>query len=349
MDADRPPSRRQDLARLRQAGRQALAQFGIDRATLRLLRHEHNTTFRVDTDRASFVLRIHRPDGHAPETVASELAWLRALGNDSDLGVPQPVATLSGTPLAIVTNAAGTGSLSAVLLRWQPGRLVDQRLAPRHLCQLATLQAGLQLHAARWSPGSDFVRPHVDTLTSEARAASVGSSPSPAGRRPTTDDAESAIAVVGDLLSTADAAVIDRALGIVWATTDQLQQDPAAQGLIHADLHYENVLFDHGSARAIDFDDCGWGFRLYDLAVTLWELEDRPRYPALRDALLDEYARHLALPEDLELHLRALALLRRMQILMWILESRDHAAFRDNWRQWATDEISGITRAMKTF
>ena len=34
---------------------------------------------------------------------------------------------------------------------------------------------------------------------------------------------------------------------------------------------------------------------------------------------------------------------------MWILESRDHAAFRDNWRQWATDEISGITKAMKTF
>ena len=47
-----------------------------------------------------------------------------------------------------------------------------------------------------------------------------------------------------------------------------------ATGLIHADLHYENFLFHDGVARAIDFDDCGWGFYLYDVAVTLWELEE---------------------------------------------------------------------------
>ena len=86
---------------------------------------------------------------------------------------------------------------------------------------------------------------------------------------------------------------------------------------------------------------------LYDLAVTLWGLEDRERYPELRDALLDEYANHQSLPTNCDRHLNALFILRRVQILMWILESRDHAAFRGDWRDWASDELSGIVTAMR--
>jgi Ser/Thr protein kinase RdoA (MazF antagonist) len=86
---------------------------------------------------------------------------------------------------------------------------------------------------------------------------------------------------------------------------------------------------------------------LYDLAVTLWELEDRDRYPELRDALLDEYSRHLPLPPSTETHLNALFILRRIQILVWILESRHHASFRDHWAEWAGDEINSITVALQ--
>lgn len=101
-----------------------------------------------------------------------------------------------------------------------------------------------------------------------------------------------------------------------------------AFGLIHGDLHYENVLFHRGEACAIDFDDCGWGFHLYDLVVTLSELERRPRYDELHDALLQSYARPCSLPENHATHLQALSLLCREQLLLWILESREHAAFR---------------------
>ena len=62
-----------------------------------------------------------------------------------------------------------------------------------------------------------------------------------------------------------------------------------ADGLIHADLHLGNAIFQGGDVKLIDFDDCGTGPRLYELAVALWELRDRPDYPAYRDALLDGY------------------------------------------------------------
>jgi hypothetical protein len=45
-------------------------------------------------------------------------------------------------------------------------------------------------------------------------------------------------------------------------------------------------------------------------------------------------------------HLDALLVLRRMQILLWIIESREHAAFRDEWRRWARDELDTIATAI---
>jgi Ser/Thr protein kinase RdoA (MazF antagonist) len=164
------------------------------------------------------------------------------------------------------------------------------------------------------------------------------------GDHPTAEDGEHALELVEALVSRVDAATVARTLEVVRATTRELARDESGFGLVHGDLHHENVLFRGREACAIDFDDCGWGFHLYDLAVTLWELERRPRYEELRDALLGAYAERRPLPRDHETHLRALALLRRLQLLLWILESREHAAFRDGWRKWAREELDGIAK-----
>jgi Ser/Thr protein kinase RdoA (MazF antagonist) len=340
-------TRRAEVGRLRRRGQAALAQFGLDRARLRLLRHEHNTTFRVDADGSTFVLRIHRQGVHGPDTIRSELAWLGALTTDTDLGVPEPVTALDGSPVVFVA-ADGPEPLAAVLFRWQPGRFADERLTPRHLRQVAVLQAGLQRHAARWVRPAGFVRPRVDALTTGAKRGSIAPSGDSGGSHPTADDADACLALVDELLSRSDTTVVERALRVVWATTGEIAASPDTSGLIHGDLHYENFLFHDGRARAIDFDDCGWGAYLYDLAVTLWELEGRERFAELRDALLEEYAHHLSLPTNHDDQLNALFLLRRVQILMWILESRHHAAFAD-WDQSARAEVGDIAAALRRF
>jgi Ser/Thr protein kinase RdoA (MazF antagonist) len=340
-------SRRSELAVLRRMARTALQEFGVDRARLRVLRHEHNTTFRVDTDASTFVLRINRPGVHGEETIASEMAWLRALIRDTDLNVPEPVVASTGIAFVPVRESPDHEPRTTVLLRWQDGRFVDAGLTPRHLRQVAVLLAGLQDHAATWVRPDGFVRPRVDALTTAARRRSIAPDDTPAGTWPAADDAAEAIALVGQLLSSVDASVVGRALDLVEATTTELATRPEAAGLIHGDLHYENFLFHDGAARAIDFDDCGWGLHLYDLAVTLWELEEREQYPRLRDAFLEEYARHRPLPPGHDTHLRALFVLRRIQILMWILESRRHSAFREHWTEWAGDEINAITTALQ--
>jgi hypothetical protein len=42
-----------------------------------------------------------------------------------------------------------------------------------------------------------------------------------------------------------------------------------------------------------------------------------------------------------------LFVLRRMQILLWVLQSREQAAFRDTWHAWARNELDAIARALR--
>ena len=200
---------------------------------------------------------------------------------------------------------------------------------------------------ARWLRSA--ARPRVDVLTAAARRASVAGPPEegPRGVHPTPDDEAGALALVARLLGDAARRVLADALRSARRSIAALAVTQSRRGLIHADLHYENVLFRTGTPLAIDFDDCGWGDYLYDLAVPLSELEDRSNYEALRDALLAGYARQRPLPRGFDDHLRALAILRRVQLIMWILESRDHAAFRDSWRSWARQEVRTLARRIE--
>lgn len=340
-------SRRGQLGRLRRLGRAALVSYGFEDARLILQLHKENTTFRVEARGGPYVLRINRPRVHTPDTIASEVAWLGALRRDTDLDVPEPVAARDGSFVVVASDPGVPEPHMCVLLRWLDGRFVDRRLTPAHLRRVGALQGRLHEHAASWKPPADFIRPRVDTLTDAGKVDSMARSAAVArhGDHPTKEDGDQSMELVEALVSTEDAVLVARALEVVWETTRKLAEI-GTFGLIHGDLHYENFLFHRGEARAIDFDDCGWGFHLYDLAVTLWELEDRPRYDELKEALLEAYAEERPLPDDHEIHLQGLFVLRRMQMLLWVLESREHAAFRHEWQRWAREDLDEIARAL---
>jgi Ser/Thr protein kinase RdoA (MazF antagonist) len=342
-------SQRGQLARLRRLGRTALESYGLEGAVLTPLGYAENATFKVaGPDRAMYVLRVSRPGVHTVGTIASEMAWLEALRRDTGLGVPEPVAAHDGSLVVSASDAAVPERRLCVVLRWFDGRFMNKRLTPAHLAHVGTLTAGLHSHSESWVPPTRFERPRVDVLTDAAKASALPTALAALpGEHPSREDGDRVLGLIEVLGSRRDAALVARALELVRRALAELAETDHF-GLIHADLHRENFLFRGSDAFAIDFDDCGWGFHLYDLAVTLSELRERRRYDALRDAFLGAYAAERSLPAGYETQLPTLFVLRIIQILAWILESRERAAFREHWHRWARDVLDVLATDLRT-
>jgi Ser/Thr protein kinase RdoA (MazF antagonist) len=143
---------------------------------------------------------------------------------------------------------------------------------------------------------------------------------------------------VGDVV-----AEVSRRVGDVVRALGQARE---VFGLIHGDLHQWNYLFHQGAAGAIDFDDCGYGHWLYDLAVTLNVLErDQPHYPALRQSLLAGYRQTRALSAEHENYLNTFMALRSLQNVLASFEERNHPAFRETWQA----HVAGELRRLQAF
>lgn len=273
--------------------------YGLGGSRLRLLSDGENTTFRVDADGGPFVLRVQRSTGspwhpvRTDDMVRSELAWLTALRGDTDLAVPEPVPADGGEPMVSVDGR------TCLLLRWMPGRFLDAGLRPVHLERVGRFTALLHEHAAGFRPPPGFVRHQVAEVSPEVTA--------------------NAVAVVGERDAATVVAVLDRAA----AARDDLGDDRDRYGLVHADLHHENYLFRPGGEPAvIDFDDCGWGHHLYDLAVTVSELQHLPDRERLRAALLRGYRSVRPLPDEQERHLDTFAALRCLLLAITFAEEK---------------------------
>jgi Ser/Thr protein kinase RdoA (MazF antagonist) len=99
---------------------------------------------------------------------------------------------------------------------------------------------------------------------------------------------------------------------------DELGKGPDVYGLIHADLGADaNLLFWRGEPRAIDFDESGFGYWVYDLAVALEHCRENSKYAQFRDALLDGYAENRFLPEEQSQHLKLFTVALDVYLSLW--------------------------------
>jgi len=87
--------------------------------------------------------------------------------------------------------------------------------------------------------------------------------------------------------------------------------------LIHADMHGGNVFWYEDSLSVIDFDDCGFGFPLQDLATALYYLDTPEQDAALRLG----YESIAPVPECSEKEMKMLFLQRRIVLLNYLYET----------------------------
>lgn len=100
-------------------------------------------------------------------------------------------------------------------------------------------------------------------------------------------------------------------------------------GMIHADLVRENILLGD-DIHVLDFDDAGFGWHMYDIAVALYQNRDEPDYPMIERALLAGYRRERGLTEADVATLPLFTLARALALLGWIATRTDSDVAREH-------------------
>jgi len=264
----------QQIDRLTVAARQSLQRFGLPELSLQPVSTYNNTVFKVNgAGGAAYTLRLHRPGHKRIEWIRSEMIWLLAIRQQTPLRVPYPVTSLQGDLVLDVAVEGHDQLYHAVLFRWFDGEFYTPETIPITAVHAAgTLLANLHQFASAYHPPASFVRPRLDWegLFGEESPYNPGE-----GVRIFTDEQKSVFSAVDSR---------------VKSVMEHLGESPDTFGLIHADFLTKNYLFDADGVAVIDFDDCGFGYYLYDLAPGLLQFKFTARYDALREALLTGYS-----------------------------------------------------------
>ncbi|MEM8701631.1 MAG: homoserine kinase [Pseudomonadota bacterium] len=278
-----------------------LAFWGMGTADFRLVAARENRVFKVSDGAEAYALRLHRPGLRSNEELRSELVWMAELGQNG-ISVPHPVASQNGDFLLELNGR------QASMLTWmsgaplgRTGQPLDQPDRMGVFFRLGQQMARMHAVSDRWTPPGWFKRIRWE------RNALVG--PDPLwGRFWENPDLDAA----GQTLLHRFRRVADARL----RELDQLLDT----GLIHADLVRENVMVDGQDLHLIDFDDAGYGYRMFDVATALIKNRREPDYPDLQRAFLEGYATERELEvSTLDLFLA----LRAVSYVGWIIARLD--------------------------
>lgn len=281
----------------------ALAAWGG--GTVRPIKDRENAVFEARlADGRRGALRLHRPGYQSAAAIRSELWWMQAAGR-AGVAVPAPVPTRSGALLHELP-----GGRIATMISWVEGEALGAadvalggpaaRQADRFRA-IGALVARLHDATDRLDLPDGFTRHRWDA------DGFLGETPfwgrfweNPALEPGETETLLAARAVARRLL-------LDFAA------------EGADFGLIHADVLRENVLFTDRGPVLIDFDDCGFGFRIYDLASLASQNETEPNHAELMATAIAGYRGERPLSAAAERLLPVFVMLRRFASCGWIV------------------------------
>ena len=321
------------IRRLRELAVESLCYYGLEGAKLTFLHYQGNVVFRVDTQKTiisegdsevflpgRYLLRVLTISDEP--MIQSEMIWLSALRSEGWLAVPEPVSTLEGNLLVKVYTPGVPRGRVVTLMRWVDGRHLSKGIRPRHAKGIGETMANLHNFSADWDPPEGFLRYEWDWngLFGEACL-----------QEP-----------IEELLKLMPAQYREPFLTVSNQVKDVMQSLGKAKdgfGLIHADMYMENILFKEGQPRVIDFEDCGYGYWLFDIGVVLSQWWGSDNWKAMRDAFLDGYTQSRALPYDQKKHVALFTASVYATSVLWSTSMMKHnPALTEDYERWREED-----------
>ena len=263
---------------------------------IKLINVSENQTYRIDcSDGQTFALRVARPMYHTHAEYNSEIAWIEALRTQTPIRVAKPIAGHDGN---YVQNVHGQ---SALMFEWVEGAEPKIGDDLEHLAtQLGALSARLHDHALHWEKPPLFTRPRWDFDAAF-------------GTKMRWGDWRKGLGVEAHMLP-----LLSRTVNEVECKLAVYGHGPQRFNLIHGDLRLANLLRDGDHITLIDFDDCGFGWLMYDAATLISFHEHEPQAAQMIMQWINAYrTRRVITPED-QSAIHTLIMFRRILLLAWL-------------------------------
>lgn len=285
--------------RLRPLARAALAEYDLQITGLRLISNGWNGVFRVDTRDGPRVIRVSRPiPGAAERSVASEVEFMRALADGTDVAVPPVVRNRAGE---LVTVAAADGvpePRECVVFGWIGGSDLAERRSAASWRKLGELMGTMHAFAGGWTPPPGFEVTDYDSCI-------------PYGEpRVVFEPGRVDLHGLEGLLREATAATDERIRGLA-------RDVPSI--VLHGDLHQWNVKIRRGVLSPFDFEDLLTGAAVLDVATSLFYVYGDDDYPELCAAFRAGYETRAVWPEREPGEMERLMFARSLDLLNAVL------------------------------
>ena len=206
------------------------------------------------------------------------------------------------------------------------GRIMvrDPSTFPDHFRAIGRIAAAIHNQSAAWTVPSGFERHRFDV------DGFVGDEPfwGPFWSVPQLD------AKQRDVMVNARAAVVDE--------LSHLEDSASRFSLIHADLHPHNVVVGQQGLHLIDFDDSGFGWHHYELAVVLYQYRELDQFGEMQAALVDGYRERRVFTDADVAKLPLFFLIRTLIHLGWRADRPEHGTD-------LTDDIEHAIREAKAW
>ncbi|WP_216828742.1 phosphotransferase enzyme family protein [Alkalihalobacterium elongatum] len=272
--------------------------------SVKLLNYSENATYLVKNNQTADkqILRVSRPGYHTKSEIESELVWLQFIDRNSPLNVSLPIAGENGKYVQSIQF--GKEQFYCTMFTFLEGDAPDENKESdliRNFESLGEITAHLHDNSIKFCQSAKtLTRLTWDYETILGENPKWGRWQDGLGMTPKREE------------------LFEKVSTKIKARLKNFGKDFNRYGLIHSDLRLANLLVDQDEVKVIDFDDCGYGWYLYDLATSLSFIEDKPYVPKLIESWLKGYRKVRFLSQEEEQEIPTFIMMRRLQLVAWV-------------------------------
>ncbi len=289
----------------------------MDNPEISLIKFSENIICQVTENELKLVLRINRSGYHTMEELENELIWITEIKKQTDINTATIYKGINDKVIQQFKSKAGityTYSVQSFVKGISIKELKNENLYSQ-LENVGKIAAKLHKMEENNPHNKEtfkrFAWDIEDTLSENARWGCYLKFPD---------------------MTSDDRIIFKKAADKIEARLKKYGRGIDRYGLIHADLHSENLLADDDKISLIDFDDCGFSWYLYDLAGAI--SQQSKNLKEMTAAYLKGYETIRSLSPEDKAEIETFILLRRLVRLGWLTSHSDNGIIEREGREY---------------